>query len=632
MNHRLCFLLLTFIQSFSLVRSIADSEHLLSFKASTDHTNALSTWSNTSQLCTSWLGVTCTNNNNNSNKNRVTHLVLESLDLSGSIDPLAHLTHLRLLSLKNNALFSSASLDLSPLKNIKLLYLSRNQFSGDFVNSAKIPLLRRLRRVDLSHNRLSGKIPVSQLIGLPHLITLRLEGNSFSGSLDLGSVVGFKGFKEGLVDFNVSSNELSGQIPEALSVFDSSCFGDNKNLCGKPLLISCDDPMPIKMIPDQKEGKKLNRRTIAAIFAVYVVGVAAVIAGVWLYCRRRRDRNWGGEKSRKVGEFNNKAKEDDVEIVFFEGYKGFRVEDLLKSSAEMLGKGSVGTTYKVVMDSGDVVVVKRAKRMRKKREIECLLRVIGGLRHRNLMNLRAYYCSRDELLLVYDFVAKGSLHSLLHGNRGPWRTPLDWMKRLKLASGLAEGLAFLHHGCKVKLSHGHLTSSNVLVDEEGNACISDVALRQLFDSSISSNSSSHGNLESQVVKHGYGGRKFSQKSDVYDFGLILLEVLTGKTVSNGEGGTSLIKWVQSVGRGELASEVFDFELLSYKEMEEEMVALLQVAFLCLTPLPQDRPKMNSVFKMIEDIRARGSRDFSISQSTSDLSSSPSLSEDANPLH
>ncbi|KAK9102567.1 hypothetical protein Sjap_019821 [Stephania japonica] len=576
MTHKLCFLLFTFFHSFSLAHSLSNSEpdhdHLLSFKASSDHTNALSTWSNASQVCNSWFGVTC------NNRNRVTHLVLENLALSGSIDPLARLTHLRLLSLKNNALFSSASLDLSPLKNIKLLYLSSNQFSGDFVNSAKIPLLRGLRRVDLSHNRLSGKIPISQLMGLAHLITLRLEANSFSGSLDLGSAD--QGFEVGIVDFNVSSNELSGQIPEALSVFDSSCFGDNKNLCGKPLLVSCDDPMPIKIGHVQKGGKKLSRRTIAAIFAVYVVGVAAVVAGVWLCCRRRRDGNWGGEKGRKVGEFNNKAKEDDVEMVFFEGYKGFRVDDLLKSSAEMLGKGSVGTTYKVVMDSGDVVVVKRAKRLRKKREIEGLLRVIGGLRHRNLMNLRAYYCSRDELLLVNDFVTKGSLHSLLHGNRGPWRAPLDWTTRLTIASGLAEGLAYLHHGCKIKLSHGHLTSSNVLVDEEGNACISDVALHQLFVSSISSNSSSHGNLESsQGSKHGYVGKKFSQKSDVYDFGLILLEILTGKTVSNGEGGTSIIKWVQSVGRGELASEVFDFELLSYKEMEEEMVALLQVAFL-----------------------------------------------------
>lgn len=101
----------------------------------------------------------------------------------------------------------------------------------------------------------------------------------------------------------------------------------------------------------------------------------------------------------------------------FEGCnKGFRnVGDLLKSSAELLGKGCVGATYKVVLDGGDVVVVKRIRERKKKREVDEWLRVIGGLRHSNIVSIRAYCNGKDELFLVYDYLPHGSLHSLLHG-------------------------------------------------------------------------------------------------------------------------------------------------------------------------------------------------------------------------
>lgn len=98
-------------------------------------------------------------------------------------------------------------------------------------------------------------------------------------------------------------------------------------------------------------------------------------------------------------------------------------------------------------------------------------------------------------------------------------------------------------------------------------------------------------------------RKYSQKCDVYSFGVVLLEILTGKMATS-EGETSLAKWVQRVAREEWTWDVFDFELVRYKEMEEEMTALLQVAILCLASSPKDRPKMSMVHKTIEDIRTK----------------------------
>lgn len=222
---------------------------------------------------------------------------------------------------------------------------------------------------------------------------------------------------------------------------------------------------------------------------------------------------------------------------------------------------------------------------------------------------------------------------LITGNRGPGRTPLDWTTRLKLASDSAQGLAFLHGYNKAKLFHGNLTSSNILVDQFSNACISEICLRQLLHSPPSFSNNSYKSPElmpysSNSIVHGNG--KFTQKCDVYSFGVILLEILTGK-MPTGEGETNLVSWVQRVKQEEWSWEVFDFELYRSKEMEEQMVALMQVALLCLAPLPRDRPKMSMVHRMIEDISTKGVKESGSAHSIlNDLSSdsSPSLSENA----
>lgn len=214
------------------------------------------------------------------------------------------------------------------------------------------------------------------------------------------------------------------------------------------------------------------------------------------------------------------------------------------------------------------------------------------------------------------------------GNRGPGRTPLEWSTRIKVASDSAQGLEFLHAYDKANLCHGHLTSSNILVDHLGAACITDVGLRQLFPAATTSSSRDDAYEAPELLltqrKH------FTQKCDVYSFGVILLEILTGKMAAE-EGEVNLVKWVvQRVAPDleECARQVFDFELLAYKEMEVEMIAVLQLALLCVAQLPKDRPKMSVVHRMIEDIRVRGGREVGAKSIFNDISfdSSPSPSE------
>lgn len=222
---------------------------------------------------------------------------------------------------------------------------------------------------------------------------------------------------------------------------------------------------------------------------------------------------------------------------------------------------------------------------------------------------------------------------LLPGNRGPGRIPLDWTTRIHIAAGAARGLTFIHNSCKsLRLSHGNIKSTNILLDKTGNARVSDFGI-SVFSSPASAAARPNGYHAPESA----GGRKPSQKADVYSFGVLLLELLTGKCpsiIDNGRlmgsggaytGSIDLPKWVQSVVREEWTAEVFDLELMRYKDIEEEMVSLLQIAMSCTSPSAEQRPKISQVLKMIEDIR--GVDDSPSHDNLESVSDSPSLSED-----
>lgn len=216
------------------------------------------------------------------------------------------------------------------------------------------------------------------------------------------------------------------------------------------------------------------------------------------------------------------------------------------------------------------------------------------------------------------------------GNPGPGRTPLDWTTRLKIAAGAARGLAFIHGSCKtLKLTHGDIKSTNVLLDRSGNARVSDFGLSIFAPSQTVAKSNGYRAPELT------DGRKHTQKSDVYSFGVLLLEILTGKCPnmvetghSGGAGGAvDLPRWVQSVVREEWTAEVFDLELMRYKDIEEEMVGLLQIAMACTAVAADHRPKMDHVVKLIEDIRGGGSEASPCNDGINSAVDSPCLSED-----
>lgn len=567
-----------------------DKRSLLEFISKLPHSRSLN-WEEKSSVCYNWTGVTC-----DPAGLRVTELHLPAVGFHGRIpeDTIGRLSAIQTLSLRSNGISGPFPTDLYNLKDLSFLHLQFNKLSGPL--PLNLSIWKNLTVINLSNNHFNGSLPLS-ISNLKQLTTLNLANNSFSGQIPDFDF-------PNLLQINLSYNKFTGIIPKSLKKFPfSALIGNDK--------ITFPHSTPVNYYPPNQKskiGQKMSETTLWAIISIVSVVALVVFSIVVLICclRRRKETVFSGklEKAKMSPEKNiSLYQETNNKVVFFEGCNYvFDLEDLLRASAEVLGKGTFGMAYKAILEDSNVVTVKRLKEICVgKREFEQQMEIVGSVRHENVVELRAYYYSKDEKLLVYDYYPQGSIGAMLHGKGGEDKVLLDWETRLRIALGAAKGLTLIHSEQGGKFIHGNIKSSNIFLNSQNFGCVSDLGLSAIMGPLGRPSARASGYRAPEVRD----SRKPSQPSDVYSFGVVLLELLTGKSPIHAMGSDDvilLVRWVHSVVREEWTAEVFDVELLRYPNIEEELVEMLQIALSCVARVPEQRPKLADVAKMIEGVR------------------------------
>ncbi|KAK4747003.1 hypothetical protein SAY87_026040 [Trapa incisa] len=613
----LSFLLLL---SSCIIPSLSANEvdTLLKFKESLKNADALDSWRQGSQACSNWAGIVCLNG-------IITGLHLSDMGLSGEIDidALESIRSIRTLSFVNNS-FSGPMPEFNRLGSIKSLLLSKNQFSGE-IPAEFFSRILSLKKVWLSENKFTGNIPAS-LGQLPYLMELHVEGNQFSGQIP-------KIKEEKLVSVDFSNNKLTGPIPDGLSKFGAKSFAGNDGLCGKEVGKECTDkaePMAAAEQPDEANSSGQPKGETSSLgTVVWIIGgilVAGILLIVLLWSRQRHDdfrvlekekvgeaveanlpitkRDTSSKKgsvTSKKGSQHGKGSTGDLVVVNNE--KGsFGMADLMKAAAEVLGNGTLGSAYKAVMANGLSVVVKRMKEMNAlaKDGFDAEMRRLGRIRHPNILSPLAYHYRREEKLVVSEYIPKGSLLYVLHGDRGTCHAQLSWPIRFKIILGVARGLGFLHSEfSSLDLPHGNLKSSNVLLSENYEPLLSDYALHPLM-------SSPHAAQAMFAYRAPESSEGISPKCDVYCLGIIILEILTGKFpsqyLSSRKGGIDVVQWVQSAISEEREEEIIDPSIMTSRESVSQMVRLLHIGISCTESDPEARTDLRQAIRSIEDVQ------------------------------
>ncbi|KAJ0007735.1 hypothetical protein Pint_29479 [Pistacia integerrima] len=470
----------------------------------------------------------------------LTAVRLASNQLEGQILPdILALQSLSFLSLRNNSLTGSIPVEIGQLKVLHVLDLSQNKLSGNIPDG--LSNLTNLEILDLSVNRLSGEIPTS------------LRGLHFLSS------------------FNVAANNLEGPIPS-----------------GGPT-------------PPTASHKSTNIKLLVGLVIGICFGTGLIITmlALLILSKRRIIPREVDKDTSLVILFQNNTNE----------VKDLTISELLKatdnfSQANIVGCGGFGLVYKATLANGTKLAVKKLSGDLglMEREFRAEVEALSTAQHKNLVSLQGYCVHEGYRLLIYSYMENGSLDYWLH-EKPDGASQLDWPTRLKIARGTSCGLAYMHRICEPHIVHRDIKSSNILLDDKFEAHLADFGLSRLI-------LPYHTHVTTELVGTlGYIPPEYGQawvatlRGDMYSFGVVMLELLTGKRpveVFKPKLSRELVGWVQQMRSEGKQDQVFD-PIIRGKGFDEEMLQVLDVACMCVSQNPFKRPTIKEVVEWLKNV-------------------------------
>ncbi|KAD4981767.1 hypothetical protein R6Q59_001493 [Mikania micrantha] len=556
----------------------------------------------------------------------------------------------------------------SNVSNIRVLDVSDNQLDGDLPDGFNS--LTGLEFLDFSGNNFTGSLPLS-LAGLTDLVSLDVSQNHFTGPLPNNLTDGLTSFNASYNDLSGVVPENLRKFPESSFFpgnsnlqFPNPPAGPNtrgssskkkpiKTVFKVLVIVACVIAVVILILlavfihymrisrrPPSNEVAKKDRHHQPAT----TTGSGTVVSAGDIVTSRKgsssetitAEKLGGGVvpsfSPSKTSGFSYSPDSGDSytvenlsrldvrspdrlagELYFLDDTVSFTPEELSRAPAEVLGRSSHGTSYRTTLDNGLSLTVKwlREGVAKQRKDFAKEAKKFANIRHPNVVGLRGYYWgpTQYEKLILSDFISPGSLASFLYDRPGRKGPPLTWVQRLKIAVDIARGLNYLHFDRAIP--HGNLKSTNILLDgPDLNARVADYCLHRLMTQA--------GTIE-QILDAGVLGYRAPElaaskrpvpsfKSDIYAFGVILLELLTGKCAgdvvsSEDGGGVDLNDWVRLKVTEGHGSDCFDAILIT--EMgtpaaDKGMKEVLGIALRCIRPL-SDRPGIKTVYEDLSSI-------------------------------